>query len=99
VSFSIGVVSSIAALKYEQAEGRGRLLLAPKDQAHLNTRISFKEPVKLQDYRRVRKLLELTSDSSFLHTDSKQVFGLVEIDAGDGKTCSKWSLEATINGN
>lgn len=76
---------AIAALKYEQAEGRGRLLLAPKDQAHLNTLISFKEPVKLQDYRRVRKLLELTSDSSFLHTDSKEVFGLVETDAGDGQ--------------
>jgi hypothetical protein len=72
---------AIAALKYEQAEGRGRLLLAPKDQAHLNTLISFKEGVDLQDYRRVRKLLELTSDSSFLHTNSKEVFGLVEAEA------------------
>lgn len=35
---------------------------------------------------RVRKLLELTSDSSFLHTDSKEVFGLVEADAvGDAQ--------------
>jgi hypothetical protein len=75
---------AIAALKYEQAEGRGRLLLAPKDQPHLDTLISFKEGVELQDHRRVRKLLELTSDNSFLHTDSKEVFGLVGVGALDG---------------
>lgn len=72
----------IAALKYEQAEGRGRLLLAAKDQPDIEILLSFKDGVELQDYRRVRKLLELTSNSNmFLQTDSERVFGLVRAEA------------------
>jgi hypothetical protein len=69
---------TISSLKYEQAEGRGRLLLAPAGERHINTRIRFKDGVDLKDYRRVRKLLELTSDGGLLHTDSKNIFGLVD---------------------
>jgi hypothetical protein len=70
----------ISALKYEQAEGRGRLILAPKDLEGLRTRIGFKDSVALEKHRRVRKLLELTATGGALHTDSKGVFGLVEGD-------------------
>jgi hypothetical protein len=52
------------------------MLLAPKD--HLTTRILFKEGIPLKNHRRVRKLLELTAQSGFLHTDSDKVFGLVD---------------------
>ena len=68
--------SAISSLKYEQAEVAGRMLLAPKDQ--LTTRILFKEGISLKNHRRVRKLLELTAQSGFLHTDSDKVFGLVD---------------------
>lgn len=70
----------ISSLKYEQAEGRGRLLLAPRDQKGVRTRIGFKDSVALWNHRRMRKLLELTSQGGLLHTDSEGVFGLVDGD-------------------
>lgn len=70
----------ISSLKYEQVEGRGRLLLAPKDQKGIRTQIGFKDSVVLWSHRRVRKLLELTSQGGLLHTDSEGVFGLAEED-------------------
>jgi hypothetical protein len=78
----------ISSLKYEQAEGRGRLLLAPKDQEGIRRRIGFKDSVALWSHRRMRKLLELTSQGGLLHTDSEGVFGLVDGDtpAGDEET-------------
>lgn len=74
----------ISSLKYEQAEGRGRLLLAPRDQPGVSTRIGFKDSVLLEDSRRVRKLLELTAEGGALHTDSNRVFGLVDWDVPVG---------------
>jgi hypothetical protein len=73
----------ISSLKYEQAEGRGRLLLAPKDQEGIKTRIGFKESVVLWNHRRMRKLLELTSQGGLLHTDSEGVFGLADVNIPD----------------
>lgn len=70
----------ISSLKYEQAEGRGRLLLAPKDQTGVRNLIGFKDSAYLGDHRRVRKLLELTSTGGALHTDSSRVFGLIDGD-------------------
>jgi hypothetical protein len=70
----------ISALKYEQAEGRGRLILAAKNQEGIRTQLGFKDSVALEKHRRVRKLLELTAVGGALHTDSKGVFGLVEGD-------------------
>lgn len=69
----------ISALKYEQTEGHGRLLLAPRDQKDIRTRIAFKGSVSLRDHRRVRKLLELTSLEGALHTNSVGVFGLIDV--------------------
>jgi len=73
--------STISSLKYEKAEVAGRLLLASRDQ--LTTRITFKGGVSLSNHRRVRKLLELTAESGFLHTDSSTVFGLVDLNEGE----------------
>src|ERR1700730_740378 len=67
----------ISLLKYEQVEGRGRIVLAPKDTEGLCTQISFQDNVRLEDYRRVRKLLELASSGGALHTDAEHVFGLL----------------------
>ncbi len=69
----------ISLLKYEQVEGRGRLVLARKDAPQLIEQITFKDPVPLSDHRRVRKFLELASDGA-LHTDSEHVFGLLNKD-------------------
>jgi hypothetical protein len=69
--------NAISSLKYEKAEVAGRMLLASRDQ--LTTRILFKDGISLSNHRRVRKLLELTMENGFLHTDSSSVFGLVDL--------------------
>lgn len=74
----------ISSLKYEQAEGRGRLLLAPVDQAGIRTLVGFKDNVFLGDHRRVRKLLELTAEGGALHTDANRVFGLIDGNVSTG---------------
>lgn len=75
--------NTISSLKYEQAEVAGRMLLAPQDE--LTTRIVFQDGISLQNHRRVRKLLELTAQSGYLHTDSNKVFGLVDADIDEKK--------------
>lgn len=75
--FFYDACDKISLLKYEQAEGHGRLLLAPKDYEGVRTQIAFKENVRLENHRRVRKLLELASAGGALHTDSEYVFALV----------------------
>lgn len=70
----------ISSLKYEQVEGRGRLLLTQKDRTGIRTLIGFEDSVRLSDHRRVRKLLELTSAGGALHTNSGSVFALIDGD-------------------
>jgi hypothetical protein len=52
-------------------------LLTAKDKEGIKREIVFVDGPELQDYRRVRKLLELCSESGLLHTDSKSVFSLI----------------------
>lgn len=75
--FFYDACDKISLLRYEQAEGHGRLVLAPKNYDGIPTEISFKDYVRLEDHRRVRKLLELASTGGALHTDSEYVFGLL----------------------
>lgn len=78
--FFYDACDKISLLRYEQAEGHGRLLLAPKDYDGVRTEVAFKDKVRLKNHRRVRKLLELASAGGALHTDSEYVFGLLSDD-------------------
>jgi hypothetical protein len=75
--FFYDACDKVSLLKYEQAEGHGRLVLAPKSYERIATEIGYKDKVRLEDHRRVRNLLELTSTGGALHTDSEYVFGLL----------------------
>jgi len=55
-------------------------LLAERDTEGVRTRIKFKNDLTFDNYRRIRKLLELTSSGGALHTDSEYIFGLVDYD-------------------
>jgi len=73
------VCNRISSLKYEQAAGAGRLILARKGHPALKTNVTFAQPVVVHNARASRKLLELASKGSALHMDPSHVFGLVEI--------------------
>jgi hypothetical protein len=79
--------NKISSLKYEQADGRGKLVLAREDHKSIQTWIAFDDNIKLNDYRRSRKLLELVSHGSALHINSHRIFGLVDenVNLDDGE--------------
>jgi hypothetical protein len=68
----------ISSSKYEQTAAIGRMIIARKDHDCLKPNITFISDLKLDKFRGARKLLELASHSSALHTDSYNVFGLVD---------------------
>jgi DNA integrity scanning protein DisA with diadenylate cyclase activity len=68
----------ISALRYETAEGSGKLVLARKEHEAVKTWIAFIDEIALKDHRRSRKLLELARHGNALHTDSECIFGLVD---------------------
>ena len=79
-------ITSVASMRYERAEGRGKLLVARKEHPSLRKIITFPEDVSLYEHRRVRKLLELTSGRNALHVNGSKMFGLVEEEVLDEKT-------------
>lgn len=78
--FFYDACDKISALKYEQTESHGRFLLARRGTEGITNRIKFKTDITFDNYRRIRKLLELTSSGGALHTDSEFIFGLVDYD-------------------
>lgn len=60
--------NSISAMRYEQAAGSGRLIVARQQHQTLVPAITFADPVSIQNARGARKLLELASRG--LHSTS-----------------------------
>jgi hypothetical protein len=71
--------NSLAALKYEQVAGSGRLVVARRQHDSLQPVITFVNPVALRNARGARKLLELSSRGIALHVNARFIFGLVEV--------------------
>ncbi|QLE47943.1 hypothetical protein FD724_07310 [Nostoc sp. C057] len=71
--------NAISSLNYEGAEGIGRMLLSKREHPNIEATLALSTPVKLQDYRAVRKLLEMSSDEICLLSDSDYIFGLGNI--------------------
>lgn len=83
---------SISYLGYERREGSGRVVLAAEGHPSLKNIITFEDPISLGDHPRVRKMLEVTSDSLFLHSDGTAVFGVVESEAYDHKPEDRFDI-------
>lgn len=68
--------NEISALTYEKAVGHSRLLIARQDHPNVELVISFTTPIRLQNYRGVRKVLELAGPGEWLVCDSESILGL-----------------------
>jgi DNA integrity scanning protein DisA with diadenylate cyclase activity len=66
----------ISSLKYERQENSGTIILCRKTHPNIVFDVTLGTPVPMSDYRKVRKLLELTTDSFFLISDSASIYGL-----------------------
>ena len=71
--------NEIASMKYEGAVGIGNMIIAPKDHKNVKLTLQLKEPIRVRDYRKVRKFLELSDNNSSIVSDSALIYGLGEL--------------------
>jgi hypothetical protein len=71
--------NEIASMKYEGAVGIGKMIIAPKDHKNVKVTLQLKEPIRVSDYRKVRKFLELSDNSSAIISDTALIYGLGEL--------------------
>ncbi|MBD2714501.1 DNA integrity scanning protein DisA nucleotide-binding domain protein [Microvirga sp. STR05] len=69
-------LNTISSLRYEGAEGVGKLLLARRHHPNLQEVFALTCPTPLTDYRAVRKLLEMTTPDVSLLADGENVYAL-----------------------
>lgn len=76
--YLIDVYNTVSSMRYEGAEGIGRILLAAKEHPSVEVVIALHSPVRVDSYRGVRKLLELSSQSGdlCLLSDPFEVYGI-----------------------
>ncbi len=68
--------NTISSLRYEGAEGVGKLLLARRGHPNIEEVFALTCPTELTDYRAVRKLLEMTTPDVHLLADGESVYAL-----------------------
>ncbi|GAB3638792.1 hypothetical protein GCM10027422_43820 [Hymenobacter arcticus] len=68
--------NTISSLRYEGAEGIGRLLLVQRGHPNIEEVFALTCPTELSDFRAVRKLLEMTSHDVHLLADAEKVYAL-----------------------
>ncbi|GAC1376986.1 MAG: diadenylate cyclase [Hymenobacter sp.] len=68
--------NTISSLRYEGAEGVGKLLLARRGHPNIEEVFALTCPTELTDYRAVRKLLEMTTPDVHLLADGEKVYAL-----------------------
>ncbi len=70
------ICNTISSLRYEGAEGVGKLLLVPRGHPNIEEVFALTCPTELTDYRAVRKLLEMTTPDVHLLADGENVYAL-----------------------
>jgi DNA integrity scanning protein DisA with diadenylate cyclase activity len=68
--------NTISSLRYEGAEGVGKMLLARRGHPNIEEIFALTCPTELTDYRAVRKLLEMTTPDVHLLADGENVYAL-----------------------
>jgi DNA integrity scanning protein DisA with diadenylate cyclase activity len=73
------VCNYISSLKYENASSHGKLIMCKEEHPHINIPIRLSKPIALQDYRSVRKLLEISAGDLHLYTNGDYIVGFAEL--------------------
>jgi hypothetical protein len=69
-------VNAFVSLSYERAGAGGHLVITNKEKACQSARVRFQRPISLREARIMRKLLELSDDSTSVLTDGQSAYGL-----------------------
>lgn len=71
--------NEIASMKYEGAIGLGSMIIAPAEHKNVKLTLELENPIRVRDYRMVRKFLEISNESSAIICDSALIYGLGEL--------------------
>lgn len=74
------ICNVISALTYEGSEGSGRIIFFNKQVTNIDMKIELKNPVSIEKYKSVRKLLEMTNANLHLLCDGHDIVGLGDIE-------------------
>ncbi|MEM7590401.1 MAG: hypothetical protein AAF383_02565 [Cyanobacteria bacterium P01_A01_bin.83] len=72
----LSFANAIAAERYEGAASEGRLIICSTDHPDITAKIRLHTPIKIYNYRGIRKLLEVSSPKMALLCDVESVWGL-----------------------
>jgi len=72
----LSFANAIAAERYEGAASEGRLIICQKDHPDIAAKVKLAEPIRIYNYRAIRKLLEVSSNQMALLCDVETVWGL-----------------------
>lgn len=70
--------NTISSLKYEGTEGLGKMVIARRDHPNVKLTLELDQPIRMRDFHKVRKFLELSEGNSLIVTDSYLIYGLGE---------------------
>lgn len=69
----------ISSLKYEGEEGLGKMAIAEEKHPNIKYTLQLKERIKIDEFRKVRKFLQLAKEDSLIISDAAFIYGLGEI--------------------
>ncbi|MEM8779652.1 MAG: diadenylate cyclase, partial [Cyanobacteria bacterium P01_G01_bin.49] len=72
-------LNMISSLKYEGEEGLGKMVIAEQNHPNIKYTLQLKEPIKIKEFRKVRKFLQLANEDSLIISDAALIYGLGEI--------------------
>ncbi|MEM9507102.1 MAG: hypothetical protein AAGA16_05360 [Cyanobacteria bacterium P01_E01_bin.35] len=72
----LSFANAIAAERYEGAASEGRLIICPTNHPDISSKVKLQTPIKIYNYRGIRKLLEVSSPKMALLCDIESVWGL-----------------------
>ncbi len=71
------VFNKISNLKYESSQARGEIVIGSLNSVVINNLIKFQKDIRMDEYRKIRKLLEGTRGGYSLFTDQDRVYGFI----------------------
>ena len=71
----LSFANAIAAERYEGAVSKGRLIICKTNHGDISAKVKLKTPISIDNYRGVRKLLEISTSEMALLCDVENVWG------------------------
>lgn len=85
------VCNLLSLRKYERADNKGQIIFAPSIDK-FKYKMGIKQSVKLDNYRAIRKLLEISKEDYYLLCDGDSISGIVKIEEKNHYSGNKFKV-------